>query len=378
MNESISYVGLDVHKSFIQVALIPAGTNDVVEWRTPNTPSKVAAMLRKLARLGGARVELCYEAGPTGFGLARKLQEHPGFRCKVIAPSLIPTKPGERIKTDRRDARKLAWYLKSGLLTEVQPPTPDEEARRELCRARGAAKDDEKRAKHRLSKFLLRHSLRFTGTKNAWTKPHMIWLDQQKFENPYMQRVFDTLLRALNQAADRVAELDRAIEEMAKDPEVAELVSLVQCFKGVALVTATSLVTELYNIERFRKPRGLMSYLGLTASEHSTGGNPRRGGITKAGNSRVRKLLMEVAWNHSRSNKTGTLLRRRREGQPGWAVDLGERAQHRLHRRFWRLVRNGKHQNKAACAVAREFAGFLWTMLLSHRLQVHKTPEAAT
>jgi transposase len=368
MMESSSFVGLDVHKKFIQVALISAGTDDVLEWRTPNTPSKVAAFIRKVGKLGGSRVELCYEAGPTGYGLARTLNEQAGFRCRVIAPSLIPKKPGERVKTDRRDAKKLAKYLKSGLLTEVRPPTPDEEGRRELCRARGAAKDDEKRAKQRLSKFLLRQERRFTGTKAAWTNQHLVWLEQQRFDGHFLQMTFDALLRALTQAMDRVAELERAIEEMAQDDAVREPIALLQAFKGVRLVTATCLVTELYDITRFSSPRGLMSFLGLTASEHSTGGNPNRGGITKAGNSRVRRLMTEAAWNYTRSSRTGYALRRRREGLPGWAVDLAERAQHRLHRRYWRLVNNGKHPNKAVTAVAREFAGFVWAMLVHHEL----------
>src|SRR5690606_32329235 len=206
MREDISYVGLDVHKSFIQVAVIPAGTGDVVEWRTPNTPSKVSAMIRKLRQVGGSSLEVCYEAGPTGYGLARKLNEH-GIVCRVIAPSLIPKKPGQRVKTDRRDAKKLAQYLKAGLLTEVQPPTPEEEARRELCRARMAAKEDEKRARQRIGKFLLRQGRVYREGKVPWTKMHMVWLEQQKFDVPHLQTVFDSLMRSLNQTADRLREL---------------------------------------------------------------------------------------------------------------------------------------------------------------------------
>jgi len=372
MNKGISYVGLDVHKNFIQVALIAAGSDDLLEWRTPSTSSKVAAMIRKLRKLGGERVEICYEAGPTGYGLARKLNEVEVFGCRVIAPSLIPKKPGERVKTDRRDAVKLATYLKSGLLTEVQPPTPEEEARRDLCRARMAAKDDEKSAKHRLSKFLLRQGRTYGETKKNWTNTHLVWLERQKFDLAHLQVVFDSYLRAVNQAGERVAELDRALEAAAEDEAIREPVALLQCFKGVRITTAMCLVTELYDIERFSSPRGLMSFIGLTASEHSTGGHAKRGGITKAGNSRLRRILTEVAWNQIRSNKTGYALRRRRQGQPGWAVDIADRAQHRLYGRYWRLVSKGKHKNTAATAVAREFAGFVWAMLMNHKLQLQE------
>lgn len=370
MSEGNSYVGLDVHKKFIQVALLPAGTDDVLEWRTPNTPSKVAALIRRVRKAGGPRVALCYEAGPTGYVLARKLNQQDGFRCQVIAPSLIPKKAGDRVKTDRRDAKKLATYLKAGLLTEVQPPTLEEEARRELCRARSMAKEAEKDAKQRLGKFLLRQGRVYREGKVAWTDKHMRWLERQKFDNEHLQVVFDSLLRMLAQATDVVRELDQAIEEAAKDEAIREAVELLQCFKGIRVVSAMCIVTELYDIERFRSPRGLMSFLGLTASEHSTGGDAKRGGITKAGNARLRRLLIESSWTHTRSNKAGYRARKHRKGQPGWAVDLAERAQHRLHRRYWHLVQGGKHTNKAVTAIAREFAGFIWAMLLNHRLHL--------
>lgn len=371
MNENISYVGLDVHKAFIQVALICVDC-DLHEWRTPNTPSKVKALIKKVCKLGGARVEICYEAGPTGYGLARKLNEQDGFRCQVIAPSLIPKKAGDRVKTDRRDAKKLATYLKAGLLTEVQPPSPEDEARRELTRARSAAKQVEKKAKQRLSKFTLRQDRVFRGTKKSWTNAHMTWLDRQKFDNPHLQTVFDSFLLALSQATTRVRELDEAIEQAAQDEAVREQVELLKCFKGIQTTAAMGYVTELYAIERFRSPAHLMSFVGLTASEHSTGGNPNRGGITKAGNGRVRKLLVESAWAYSRSNKSGYRVRKRREDQPAWAIDIAERAQHRLHKRYWRLVNAGKHPNKAITAIARELVGFIGAMLMTHRFKLEE------
>ena len=277
------------------------------------------------------------------------------------------------MKTDRRDARKLASYLKAGMLTRVQPPTPEQEALRELCRARTTAKEDEKRAKQQLAKFLVRQDRRYDKGKQAWTKQHLVWLEQQRFDHPHLQAAYDARLRTLTHASSRVAELEAAIEEASEEEPVREPVALLKCFKGIKTTSAMVLVSELYDIERFPSARKLMGYLGLTASEHSTGGHPKRGGITKAGNSRLRRLLTEVSWSVIRSNKTGVAVRKRREGQPSWAVDLAERAQRRLHRRYWKLVVAGKHKNKAIIAVAREFVGFIWAMMVSHKLQLHES-----
>ena len=367
MSESTTnFVGLDVHKNFIQVAVLQSEEAPAMEWRVPNTEPKVRGLLKKLRRVCGGSVEACYEAGPTGYALYRTLNSGQGIRCRVIAPSLIPRKAGERVKTDRRDAKKLAEYLSAGLLTEVQPPSLEDEARRELCRARSTAKDDQKKAKQRLSKFLLRQGRVFRGGKVPWTKKHMIWLEQQRFENAHLQLAFDSLMRALTQTKDRVRELDAAIEVAAQDEAVREPVALLKCFKGIQTTTAMSIVTELYSFERFRSPRSLMAFLGMTPSEHSSGGQVSKGAITTAGNSRLRKLLTEAAWNYTRTNKTGYALRRRREGQPGWAIDVAEKAQSRLNRRYRALLWRGKHHNKAVTAIARELAGFIWVVLARH------------
>ena len=202
---------------------------------------------------------------------------------------------------------------------------------------------------------------------------HLLWLERQKFNNPHLQAAFDSLLRGLSQTTDRLRELERLIEEAAKDDAVREPVALLSCFKGVRTTSAMVLVTELYDIERFPSPRKLMNFLGLTPGEHSSAGHAKRGGITKAGNGRLRKVLVESVWTGTRSNHTGRRLRERRDGQPGWAVDLAERAQHRFHKRFWRLVAAGKHPNKAIIACAREFVGFIWAMLIQHRLNLAET-----
>lgn len=367
------FVGLDVHKEFIQVAARKQHGAEYLEWRLPHTDVDVRRLISQMRKgFGGmGTFTLCYEAGPTGYGLSRQLNGQDGMECIVIAPSLIPRKPGERVKTDRRDARKLCQLLDAGLLTEVLPPSPEDEARRELCRARSTAKDDHKKAKQRLGKFLLRQSCRYPG-KSSWTLKHMAWLERQRFEQKHMQLAFDSMMRALRQCEDRVRELDAALEEAAKDEAVAEKVALLKCFKGVQTVTAMGIITELYSFERFESPRALMAFLGMTPSEYSSGGKASRGGITKAGNRRVRKLLIEAAWNYTRANKTGRRLRERRKGQPGWAVDVADKAQTRLHRRFWHLTHKGKHKNKAVMAIARELAGFVWVMLSEHNARLQE------
>lgn len=372
MVESINYVGLDVHKRFIQAAVLRPGEVEVLELRVPHTESKVSGLIRKLRKVCKGPIEFCYEAGPTGYGLNRRLNKEAGLSCRVIAPSLIPRKPGERVKTDRRDARKLAEMLRGGLLTEVRPPTPEDEARRELSRAREAAKEDEKKAKQRLSKFLLRHGREYRDGKAAWTNKYMVWLERQRFEHSWAQTAFDSLLRALGQAQDRVRELDTALEAAAQDEPIRTPVALLRCFRGIQTTTAMGLVTELHGFARFDSPRSLMSFIGLTPSEHSSGESTRRGSITKAGNGRVRRLLIESAWTYIRSNKAGYRVRQRREGQPGWAIDVAERAQARLHRRYWRLVQGGKHPNEAVTAIARELAGFIWVVLAKHACTVQE------
>jgi transposase len=369
MKEGTRYVGLDVHKAFIQVALLRPGEDSPVEWRVRHEPSKVTGLVRKLERLCPGSVEVCYEAGPCGYPLSRRLNAVERVRCVVIAPSLIPRKPGERIKTDRRDARKLAAYLRSGLLTEVAAPSVDDEARRELCRRRQTVKDDLKAAKQRLLKFLLRQGRVFRGSKTNWTRTHFRWLRAQRFDAGHSPFVFDDLLWAVDSLSQRLGLVEERIAEAAQQEAVREAVELLQCFKGIRLVTAMSLVTELYSFERFTSPRGLMAFLGLTPSEHSSSGEARRGGITKAGNGRLRKLMVESSHSAVRSSHTGYPLKARRQGQPPWAVAIAEKAQRRLRARYVRLTMKGKHHNKAVIAVAREFVGFIWAMLAEHQLR---------
>ena len=263
-------------------------------------------------------------------------------------------------------------------MTEVHEPSPEQEALRELTRARSAAKEDEKRAKHQVSKFLLRQDRRFGPGKRAWTEHHRRWLQGQRFEEPLLQATFDARLRTLEHATERLRELEALLESTSTSREgVREPVALLKCFKGIQTTAAMVLVSELFDIERFSSAPKLMSYLGLTASEHSSGGRHRRGAITKAGNGRLRKLLTEISWTCTRSANTSLAIRKRREGQPAWAVDLAEKAQRRMYRRYRRLVEKGKHKNVAVIAIAREFVGFIWAMLTHHRLLLEDSHAAA-
>lgn len=281
----------------------------------------------------------------------------------MIAPSLIPSKPGDRIKTDRRDARKLAEALKAGLLTEVHPPTPEQEAVRDLCRAREAAKADPKRVRHRLSKFLLRREIRWTAGRKSWTKAHLKWLRGRRLDHPADQAILEDHLLALEQLEGRLLAFDEQIARIAEQVPYAEPVGWLRCFRGIDTLTALSIVTELHDVQRFASPRALMAYLGMVPSEYSTGSRHSRGPLTKAGNSRLRRLLIEAAWHYRHRPAVGDRLGKRREGQPLHVVALADRAQQRLHHRYRRLSERGKPQGKVVAAVGRELVGFVWAAL---------------
>jgi transposase len=304
----------------------------------------------------------CYEAGPLGYGLQRALLDQ-GLECVVVAPSLIPVKPGDRIKTDRRDARKLAELLRGGLLTEVHAPTPEQEAVRDLCRAREAAKDDLNRVRHRLSKFLLRRDVRWTGGRSAWTKAHRSWLRGLRLELEADQVILDDHLLALDQVEDRLAALLTRLEAISIEAPYAEPVGWLRCFRGIDTITAISIVAELHDWRRFSSPRALMAYLGMIPSEHSSGGQERRGALTKAGNGHVRRLLIETAWHYRHRPAVRGRLRKRRQGQPAHVIGLADRAQQRLYARYRRLLERGKPHNKIVVAIGRELVGFLWAAL---------------
>lgn len=362
MTNGITCVGLDAHKESIQVAMLVPGRSEPVEWQLANEAQAVRRLAKKLLRDAAEDVVCCYEAGPCGYALQRQIQGV-GVRCQVVAPSLIPVKPGERIKTDRRDARKLADLLRAGLLTEVHPPTVEEEAARDLCRCREAAKEDLLRSRHRLVKMLLRRGTVWIAGKRTWTKAHREWLRGLRFERLGDRAAFEDYLLAIEQIEERIARLDAKLEGLAQEEPYRDPVGWLRCFRGIDTVTAMTLVTELHDFRRFHSPRELMAYLGLVPSEHSSAGSRRRGSITKAGNCHIRRVLVEAAWHYRHAPALSKKYRRRRRGQPTWTLALADRAQQRLHRRYLRLSARGKPHNKVAVAIARELVGFIWAAL---------------
>ena len=358
-----TYVGLDAHKDTIFVSMLLPGRKGAVEWQLPNGTQAARTLARQLEREAAGQVHACYEAGPCGYALQRQLEKH-GVKCDVVAPSLIPVKPGDRIKTDRRDAKKLAELLRAELLTVVRPPTEAEESVRDLCRCREDAKHDETRARNRLMKYLLRNGVIY-GDGRAWTQRYRRWLHSLRFAHAVQQAVFDEYMRAVEQREEQVRGLDDKLAQVAAEEPYRDAVAHLRCFRGIDIVTAMTIVAELHDIRRFKSPRELMAYLGLVPSEHSSADKHRRGGITKAGNSHVRRVLVEASWQYRHTPGVGVALRARRRGQPPRIIAVADRAMSRLHRRYWSLTMRGKPNNVATIAVTRELVGFIWSALVS-------------
>jgi transposase len=362
MREPTTFVGMDVHKQDIAVAMLSRDSGGPVEWRVANEPSAVRRFAKKLQREGGSSIHCVYEAGPCGYALQRQLQQL-GLTCDVVAPSMIPIRPGEKIKTDRRDARKLAELARGQLLTVVRAPTEDEEAVRDLCRGRDDVRVDLMRARHRLGKFLLRRGRVFGTGSRAWSQAHRWWLGTQTFERTAERVMFEDYLLAVEQAVARRHSLEQHLEEIANGPRYVEAVGWLRCFRGIDTITAITLLAELHDFRRFRSPSQLMAYLGLVPSEYSSGPRQQRGGITRTGNRHVRRLLIEAAWHYRHRPHVSETLARRRQGQPATMIALADRAQLRLCRRYRRMEKRGKHPTKIVVAMARELVGYVWAAL---------------
>jgi transposase len=360
MRASVIHVGLDVHKETIAIATArgreAAAVLEVIrhDWQ---------ALMKALDRIGPReRLRLCYEAGPTGYDLARRLNQG-GYCCQVVAPSLVPTMPGNRIKTDRRDASRLAHFLRSGNLVEVKIPEAQTEAMRDLERARDDAKKAERVGRHQLDKFLLRHGRSWSATK--WTKKHWDWIRSQQFPNEMLRRVLQDYVTTVEQAAQRVERLDKDIAEMVEQWALKPLVLSLMALRGVQLTTAVILAAEIGDFARFESPRHLMSYLGLVPSEHSSGQRRSQGRITRAGNAHARRIVIEASWNYRFSPRASTAIQRRREKVSAQVRSIAEKAEQRLSRRFQRLTQRGKKSQTVVTAVAREFVGFVWAIARS-------------
>jgi transposase len=312
------------------------------------------------------RVRCCYEAGPTGFGLYRHLVAR-GIDCQVVAPGLVPQRPGDRVKTDSRDARKLARLFQGRLLEPIHVPSPELEAARDLVRAREDARLDRMRDRHRLSKFCLRHG-RLLPT-SGWTVIRRKWLSEQQFEHAAEQITFDTYLHAVDLVDARIEALERAIAETAGQGPWSELVARLRCLRGVDTLTALGIVAEIGDFDRFQSAHEFMAFVGLVPSEHSSGEHRRQGSITKVGNAHVRRLLVETAWHARRRPKVGYELARRQRGQDAIVLERAWRCQERLYRRWLRMAGRGKPSQKIAVACARELAGFVWAIATEQPLR---------
>jgi transposase len=362
MPKRMQHVGLDVHAETIAVAVAEPDGSVRELGVIRNRPEAVRKLVTKLGP--AAQLRVCYEAGPTGYPLYWPLTAL-GVHCDVIAPSLVPTKAGDRVKTDRKDAVRLARCYRAGDLTAIWVPDAATEALRDLVRAREVAKQDQLRARHRVSKFLLRHGCQRPEGMRAWTGRHAHWLAGVSFDLPTLQVVFDDYRANLALLADRIARLERAIEAALPTlaPTQQALVGALTTLRGVRAVTATTLVTELGTLLRFASPRQLMGYAGLVPREHSSGRGVHRGAITKTGNAHLRRVLVEAAWAYRhRPDLTSAVLRQRQQAQPLPVVAIATRAQRRLCTRYHRLTQLGKPPLAVATTIARELLGFIWAI----------------
>jgi transposase len=370
MADRITYVGLDVHKESIVVAVAAGGLRgEVREYgRIANTPTALDRLLRKLGG-DGMTLRFCYEAGPCGYDIHRRLSAR-GHECVVVAPSLIPKRAGDRVKTDRRDAASLAKLHRAGELTAVWVPDVGHEAMRDLVRARLDAVHSLRRARQQLSGFLLRQGCHYG--RPAWTKLHRPhgtspWAEGSRlaglnFGQAVHHIVLEDYIAAVEAAAARRDRLTAQIEAMLPDWALTPVVAALQTMRGMALVNAATLTAELGDLSRFANPRQLMAYLGLVPSEHSSGASVKRGGITKAGNAAARRLLIEAAWSYRFPARLSRALLLRQESQPKLIRDIAWKGQLRLCARYRRLTRTGKPANIVTTAIARELSGFVWAI----------------
>jgi transposase len=373
------HLGLDVHKDSITIAIAQAGLQNEIRLFGTIT-NDLHALEKALARIRkahpGVHLQLTYEAGPCGFGIARRLKQL-GLPCLVAAPSLIPKQPGAPFKTDKRDARSLARLLRAGELTAVYIPEPTDEAIRDLCRARTDAIDDLRRCRQRLKSFLLRHGYRYQGKAN-WSQAHMRYLRELVLPHPAMKTILEEYLQGIDAAHERVQRIEAAMLALLEGWRLKPAVQALMALRGFQLVAAMITVSELGDIHRFAHPRQLMTYLGLVSVEHSSGPHQHLGGISRCGNGHARWLLTECAEHYVLPPKVSKELSRRQEGQPRAVRELSWKTQTRLHRRFTWLLARRLPRNKAKVAVARELCGFVWALLRTQDCYRRATGGAAS
>lgn len=358
---SIQYVGLDVHKDSIDIATADEGRNGELR-HVGQIGGDLAALDKALRRLlsRGHRLHVVYEAGPCGFVIARHLASQ-GIDCVVVAPSSIPKRSGDRVKTDRRDALMLARLARAGELAPVRVPEAADEAVRDLVRAREDAVREQRNARHRLKALLLRNGIAYAG-KAAWTPAHLRWLASLKLPLAAQQIAFQEYLHSITESATRIARLEQALREQLPGWGLRPVVQALMAMRGMQLIAAMTLVAELQDFTRFAHPRQLMAYVGLVPGEHSSGPKRRQGSITKAGNSAARRMLVEVAWQYLHGPRVSPIIARRHDQVPAAITDIAWAAQLRLSAKFKRLLARKVMKTKAVVAVARELVGFVWAI----------------
>lgn len=359
MEDCTTVVGLDVHKATIVVAVLPPGVDRPTRAFTiENEPKAVERMAQSLSAKGP--IVFVYEAGPCGYQTHRQIAQL-GLKCVLIAPGLIPKRPTDRVKTDRRDAENLARLYRAGQLTEIRIPTREEESARDLVRAREDAMADRLRARHRLSKFLLRQG-RVCRESKSWGVAHRAWLKKQEFEWPALRQTFSGYMRALDDGDEQMRAYDQQLADLAQTEAYRTPVRYLRCLKGIDTLSALTLIVEAQDFRRFKSAASFMSFTGLVSSEYSSGEKVRRGAITKAGNEHIRRILVEAAWGNRSGNVTSYELLLRRKGCPTEVVRIARRAQLRLHGKYWRMISRGKPHCIAVAAIGRELSGFVWSI----------------
>jgi len=361
MQKDIRHLGLDVDSERIAVAVAEGRAEVRSLGMIPNREDSVRRLVKKLGP--ASRLRICYEAGPHGYSLYWQLSKL-GVHCDVVAPTLIPVKSGDRVKTNRRDAERLARCYRSGDLTPVWVPDASHEALRDLVRAREAAKKDELRARHRLGKFLLRRGLRAAAGVKSWTAKHLLWVKTLRFEQPAQEATFLDYLHEVEHSAARVTRLEFAIDQaVASAPaEMRALIAGLQALRGIKTVSAATIAAEVGPLTRFARPKQLMGYSGMVSSENSTGNSVRRGAITKTGNAHLRRVGGEAAWAYRHRPAMSPALKKRQEGLSEEVKEIAWKAQHRLSSRYRRLLAKGKSPQKVATAIGRELLGFVWAI----------------